>query len=80
MRQLVLFGLGAETQLVDVVNDLAEVIAAVDLVLDFAENLANLVFEGIGAARFLLEAVQVREELRVDEVTEVVAGQSLVVV
>ena len=51
-----------------------------DLVLDLAEDLPNLVLDGVRAARLLLEAVQVGEELRVDEVAEVVAGQGLVVV
>ena len=80
VRQLVLLGLRAEAQLVDVVDDLAQVVAALDLVLDLAEDLADLVFDGVRPAGLLLEAVQVGEELLVDEVAEVVAGQRLVVV
>ena len=62
------------------VDDLAEVIAAGDLVLDFSENLPDFVFDGVGAAGFLGEAVQVGKELQVDEVVEVVAGLGGVVI
>ena len=80
VRQLVLLGLRAEAQFVDVVDDLAQVVAALDLVLDLAEDLADLVFDGVRPGGLLLEAVQVGEELAVDEVAQVVAGQGLVVV
>jgi len=46
----VLFGLGAEAELVDVVDDFAEIVAARYFVLDFAEDFADFVFDGIGAA------------------------------
>ena len=75
-----LLGLGAEAQLVDVVDDLAQVVAALDLVLDLAEDLADLVFDGVRSAGLLLEAVQVREELAIDEVAQVVAGLGFVVI
>jgi len=48
--ELVLFGLGAEAELVDVVDDFAEIVAARYFVLDFAEDFADFVFDGIGAA------------------------------
>ena len=80
VRELVLLGLRAEAQFVDVVDDLAQVVAALDLVLDLAEDFADLVFDGVRPAGLLLEAVQVGEELLVDEVAQVVAGQGLVVV
>jgi hypothetical protein len=76
----VLLGLRAEAQLVDVVDDLAEVVAALDLVLDLTEDFADFVFNGVRPAGLLLEAVEVGEELVVDEVAQVVAGQGLVVV
>ena len=75
-----LLGLRAESQLVDVVDDLAQVVAALDLVLDLAEDLADLVFDGVRPGGLLLEAVQVGEELAVDEVAQIVAGLGLVVV
>ena len=75
-----LLGLRAEAQFVDVVDDLAQVVAALNLVLDLAEDFADLVFDGVRAAGLLLEAVQVGKELPVDEVAEVVAGHGLVVV
>jgi hypothetical protein len=57
MRKLVLFGLGAEAQLVDLVDDLAQVVAAGNRVFDLAEGFASLVFDGIGAGRLLFEGV-----------------------
>ena len=70
-----LLDLRAELQFVDVVDDLAQVVAAVDLVLDLTEDLADLVLDGVRPSRPLLEAVQVGKELAVDEVAQVVAGQ-----
>ena len=58
-----LLGLGAEAQGVDLVDDLAHVVAALDLVLDLAEDLADLVLDRVRPAGLGLEAVQVREQL-----------------
>ena len=57
VAQLVLFRLRAEAELIDMVDDLAEVVAARNLVLDLAEDFTDLVFDGVGAAGLLLEAV-----------------------
>ena len=43
--------LRAEARLVDVVDDLAQVIATLNLVLDFAKDLTDLVFDGVRASR-----------------------------
>ena len=61
MGELVLLGLRAEAQFVDVVDDLAQVVAALNLVLNLAEDFADLVFDGVRPGRLLLEAVQVGE-------------------
>jgi hypothetical protein len=53
--QLVLLGLRPEAELVDVVDDLAQVVAALDLVLDLAEDLADLVFDGVRPAGLCLK-------------------------
>ena len=45
--QFVLLGLGAETQFVDMVDDFAQVVAALDLVLDLPEDLPDFVFDGV---------------------------------
>ena len=63
MGQLVLLGLRAEAQFVDVVDDLAQVVAALNLVFDLAEDFADLVFDGVRPGGLLLEAVQVGKEL-----------------
>ena len=78
--ELVLLGLGTEVQFVDVVDDLAQVVAAADLVFDLAEDFADLVFDGVRPAGLLLETVQVGKKFLVDEVAQVVAGQSLMVI
>ena len=59
-----LLGLRAEAQLVDMVDDLAQVVAALDLVFDLAEDLADFVLDGVRPGGLLLEAVQIGEELR----------------
>jgi len=74
VRQLVFLVLRAEAQLVDVVDNLAQVVAAADVVLDFAEDFADLVFDGVRPAGLVLEAAQVGEQLLVDEVVQVVTG------
>src|SRR6202022_4233012 len=73
VRELVLLGLRAKVQTIDVVDDLAHVVAALDLVLDLAEDLPDLVFDRVRPAGPLLEAVEVGKELLADEVAEVVA-------
>ena len=69
-----LLDLGAKAQFINLVNDFAQVVAALNLVLDLAEDFPNLVFDGVRAARLLLEAMQVRKKFPVHEVTEVVTG------
>jgi hypothetical protein len=80
MGQFVLLGLRAEAQLVDVVNDFAQVVAALNLVLDLPENLADLVFDGVRAAGLLLEAVKIGEELAANKVAKIIASLRLVVI
>ena len=75
-----LLRLAAEAQLVNVVDDLAEVVAGLNLVFDLAEDLADLVLDGVGAGGFGGELLEVREEVIIDEVGEVIAGHRLVVV
>jgi hypothetical protein len=76
----VLFGLRAEAKLVNLVDDFAKVVAGLNPVLNFAEDFADFVFDSVGAGGALLEAGQVGEEFEVDEVAEVVAGESFVVI
>ena len=73
-------GLGLEAEFVYVINDLAQVVAALDAVFDLTEDFADLVFDGVRAGGLGLEAVEVEEEPGVDELDEVVAGEGGVVV
>jgi hypothetical protein len=50
-----------------VVDDLAQVVAALDAVLYLAEDLADLVFDRVRGRWPWLESVQVGEKLGVDE-------------
>ena len=73
-------GLGAKAQFIDPLNHIAQVVAALDAVFDLAKDLADFVFDGVGAGGALLKARQVGEELAVDEVAQVIARERLVVV
>jgi len=78
--QFIFLVLGAETQFVNMVDDFAEVIAALYLVFDLRENLADLVFDGVCTRSPLSETVQVGEEFPIDKVKEVTARHGLVMV
>jgi len=54
MGELVLFRLRSEVQPVDVVDDLAQVVTALDLVLDLAEDLPDLYSSVSGPVAFAL--------------------------
>ena len=74
------FGLRAEAQFVNMVDDLAQVVAAGDLVSDLAKDLSDLVFDRVRPAGLLRKAVQVREQLLIDEIAQIVAGHRFIVV
>ena len=75
-----LFRLRAEAQPVNGLDDLPQVVAAVDLVLGLAENFSDFVFDGVWSGGPLLEAFEIGAELEIDEVAKVVADESGVVV
>ncbi len=76
-----LLGLGRKAEFVDVVDDLAQVVAALDAVLYLAEDFTDLVSMVLGPGLGLgLEPLEIRKELLVDEGDEVVAGLRGVVV
>ena len=49
VREFVLLGLRTEPQFVDMVDDLPQVVARLNLVFDLSENLTDLVFDGVWA-------------------------------
>ena len=77
---LVLLGARPEAQFIDQVDGFAQVISALQFVLDLAENLADLVFDGVRAFGTVLEIAQIGEQFAVDEIGQVIAGQGLVVI
>ena len=80
MRELVLLLLRAETQFIDMLDNLAQVVTALNLVFDLAENLPDLVFDSVWPAGLLFKTVQIGKELAVHEVAKVIAGFRFVVV
>ena len=70
----------AEVELVDDLERVAEGVAGAELVDDLGEDLADLVVEGVRVVGAISELLEVGEELAVDEVDQVVAGQRGVVV
>jgi hypothetical protein len=65
---------------IDQLDDFAEIVAGLELVLQLAEDLTNLVLDGVGTDGPLMEALEAWKELQIDEVAEVVADQRTVVV
>jgi hypothetical protein len=80
MRELVLLGLRSEPQSIDVIDDLAQVVAALDFVLQLAKNLPDLVLDGIRTRGALGEPLQIREQLLVDELAQIIPGECLVMI
>jgi len=78
--ELVLLLLRAEAQSVDQLQGIAQAVAAGELVADLAEDLADLVFDGVRPGGALAKALQVGEQLAVDEGDQVGAGQRRVMV
>ncbi len=62
------------------VDNLSQVVTALNAVLDLAEDLADLVFDGVRTGGSLLESHKVGKELVVDECKKVVASEGLVVI
>ena len=54
MRHLMLFGMGTKAEFIDAIDDFPQVIAALNLVFQLAENLADLIFDGVGASASFL--------------------------
>lgn len=75
-----LFGLTAEAQGVDDVDDVAQDVATLDFIAQLAEDFADFVFDGIGVVGGVLEFGEVREKVLVYEVAEIVAVARSVVV
>ena len=62
------------------VQDIAQSVATLEVVLDLAEDLFDFVFDGIGAFRRRFEFRQMRKELAIREVNEIIADQCFVTV
>ena len=62
------------------IDDVAQIVAARNLVFDLPEDLADFVFDGVRPAGPLLEPMQVGKKLAADEVSKVVTALGLVVI
>ncbi len=78
--QLVLGILRAEFELINVIDDLPQVIAALNLVLDLPKDLSDLVVDGVGRGCPQFELFKVWKELSIHKVTKVIPGHGLVMV
>ena len=67
VRELVLLRLRSESKFVDMVDDLTQVVAALNAVLDLAEDLADLVLNSVRTSGFGFEALQVGKQFLIDE-------------
>ena len=75
VRHLMLVVAGPEAKLIDEVDDFAQVVAALNLVLDLAEDLTDLVFDRVRVFGGFAEPCEVGEQVAVHEIDEVVASQ-----
>jgi hypothetical protein len=75
-----LFRLGAKAQAVDQLQRVAQAVATGKLVADLAEDLADAVFQRVGAAGALAKALQIGEQRAINEGDQIGAGQRLVMV
>src|SRR5690606_41712892 len=80
MAHFVLFSVGTKTKFVNAVKHLTKVIPALYAVFEFAENLANLVFNSISTFGTGFKLLEVREELVVYKFGQIIACLSLVMV
>ena len=73
-----LFLLRTKAKHVNLIDDVAEVVSALKLVVYLSEYLADLVFNGVQARSAALETFEIWEELGVNEVLEIIAGHRTV--
>ena len=59
-----LLRLSAEPKFVDSFDNLAEIVAAVDLILGFAKNFTNLVFDGVWSRSPPFETLQIGKQFQ----------------
>lgn len=65
---------------IDQLDNFVEVVARLKLVLKLAEDLTDLVFDGVGTVSPLFEAFEIGEELPINEVAKVISDKCAVVV
>ena len=75
-----LLRLGAKVQFVHVVDDVAQTVTTLNLVFDLSRKFRRSCTQWCSAQSLLFETVQVREELLVYEVTQVITYHCRVVV
>ena len=79
MAHFVLFCMGTETQFVNTVNYFTQIVTALYAVFQFAENLANLVFNGAGTLGTQFKLFEVWKQFVVYKVGEVIACKCVMV-
>jgi hypothetical protein len=75
-----LLGLGAKTERVNQLQRIAKTVSTGEFAADLAEDLANLVFDGVCARSAFLEAMQIWKQLEVDVLDQVIARECAVMI
>ncbi len=79
MAHFVLFCMGTETQFVNAINHFTQIVTALYAVFQFAENLANLVFNGVGIFGRQFELFEIRKQFVVYKVGKVITCKRVMV-
>ncbi len=72
--------LGAKAEFVHQLQGVAQRVATLELVFDLPEDLPDLVLDRVRPARTVLEALEVRGKVVVDELDQIVADQGVIVI
>jgi len=80
VRELMFFGLGTKAQTIDDLSHFPQVVATLKLVFNLPEDLTDLVFDCVGSGGSLFESAQIRKQLMVDKILEVITGHCPIVI
>ena len=67
--------LRAKAQLIDILQRIPQAIPALKLILNLAKNLANLILDRVWPRRPLPKPTQIRKQLAIDILNQVIANQ-----
>jgi len=80
MAHFMLLRRSPEPELINQVDHFPHIIAALDLVLQFAENFPNFILNRIRVFGIGLELTQIGKELAVHEISQIIPGKGFMVI